>query len=66
MLALLLPADDTEFALHVRQVAFDVAAVEFEYVFAGHSVHGTGPVCALCFPISHAAHVNPLCPATSE
>jgi hypothetical protein len=66
MLTLLLPSDDTEFGEHCLQVVFDVAAVEFEYVLAGQIVHGTGPVWALYFPPSHAAHVNPLCPATSE
>ena len=66
ILELLLPTDDTEFAEHAWQVAFDVAAIELEYVFAGQSMHGTGPVWGLCFPISQAVHVNPLCPDTSE
>ena len=66
ILELLLPTDDTEFAEHAWQVAFDVAAVELEYVFAGQLMHGTGPVWALNFPPSHAVHVNPFWPATSE
>jgi hypothetical protein len=47
-------------------VAFDVAADVLEYVFTGQLMHGTGPVWALYFPPSHAVHVIPFCPDTSE
>jgi hypothetical protein len=66
MVELLLPTIETALAVHAMQVVFDVAAVAVENRFAGQSVHGTAPVCALCLPAWHAKHGKPSCPVCCE
>jgi hypothetical protein len=66
MLELLLPTIETAFAVQEMQVVFDVAAVTVEYEFSRQSVHGTGPVIALCLPAWHALQGRPSWPFTCE